>query len=69
MAPEEQLTCIYDHTGRFFADQRAVLKSDLLPALREEGIDLVAHTATSQRGSSGSSGSKSPTTSCRSSRR
>ena len=49
MAPEEQLTCIYDHTGRFFADQRAVLKNDLLPALREEGIDLVAHGDLSAR--------------------
>src|ERR687885_744435 len=49
MTPEEQLTCIYDHTGRFFADQRAALKNDLLPTLREEGIDLVAHGDLSAR--------------------
>ena len=43
MTPEEQLNRIYEHTKRFFADQRAVLQKDLLPALKKEGIDLVSH--------------------------
>ncbi len=43
MTPEEQLRCIHEHTGRFFADQRAVLEGELLPALKEEGIELVSH--------------------------
>ena len=43
MTPEEQLTRIYEHTKRFFADQREVLQEDLLPALKKEGIDLVSH--------------------------
>ncbi|MCA1715661.1 MAG: polyphosphate kinase 1 [Actinobacteria bacterium] len=43
MTPEEQLTRIYEHTKRFFDDQREVLQEDLLPALKKEGIDLVSH--------------------------
>ncbi len=43
MTPEEQLNCIREHTRDFFADQRAVLKQSLLPALKEEGIELAAH--------------------------
>ncbi|MDX6380421.1 MAG: polyphosphate kinase [Rubrobacteraceae bacterium] len=43
MTPEEQLNRIYEHTKRFFADQRAVLKEDLLPALKKEGVNLVSH--------------------------
>jgi polyphosphate kinase len=43
MTPEEQLTRVYEHTKRFFEDQREVLRKDLLPALKKEGIDLVSH--------------------------
>jgi polyphosphate kinase len=43
MTPEEQLNRIHEHTKRFFADQRTVLEEDLLPALKEEGINLVSH--------------------------
>ena len=43
MTPEEQLKCIHEHTERFFADQRVVLRDELLPALEEEGIKLVSH--------------------------
>src|SRR3954470_19989725 len=43
MTPEEQLNRIHEHTKRFFADQRAVLDNDLLPALKKEGINLVSH--------------------------
>jgi polyphosphate kinase len=43
MTPEEQLNRIYEHTKRFFADQRAALKEDLLPALKKEGVNLVSH--------------------------
>src|ERR687894_1427093 len=43
MTPEEQLIRIYKHTKRFFDDQREVLREDLLPALKKEGIDLVSH--------------------------
>lgn len=43
MTPEEQLTRIHEHTKHFFADQRAVLQEELLPALKEKGIDLVSH--------------------------
>ena len=43
MTPEEQLTRIYEHTKRFFDDQREVLQKDLLPALKKEGIDLIYH--------------------------
>ena len=49
MTPEEQLNCIHDHTERFFADQRAVLEKELLPALRKEGIKLVSHDDLSKR--------------------
>ncbi|HLL58177.1 MAG TPA: polyphosphate kinase 1, partial [Rubrobacteraceae bacterium] len=53
MTPEEQLTRIYEHTKRFFDDQREVLQKDLLPALKKEGIDLISHnelSASEQRG-------------------
>jgi polyphosphate kinase len=43
MTPEEQLNRIHDHTESFFAEQRRILEKELLPALREEGIKLVAH--------------------------
>ena len=43
MTPEEQLRRIHEHTGRFFADQRTVLEDELLPALKEEGIELTSH--------------------------
>jgi polyphosphate kinase len=43
MTPEEQLNRIHDHTESFFAEQRAVLEEDLLPALNGEGIKLVLH--------------------------
>ena len=43
MTPEEQLHRIYDHTGCFFADQRAVLEEKLLPALKKEGIEILSH--------------------------
>src|SRR4028119_87782 len=43
MTPEEQLTRIYEHTKRFFDDQREVLQKDLLPTLKKEGIDLVSY--------------------------
>jgi polyphosphate kinase len=43
MTPEEQLNRISEHTKNFFAEQRAALEKDLLPALREEGINLVSH--------------------------
>src|SRR3954466_7418430 len=43
MTPDEQLNCIHEHTKNFFAEQRAALEKDLLPALSEEGINLVSH--------------------------
>ena len=43
MTPEEQLNRIHDHTESFFAEQREILENELLPALKEEGIELVAH--------------------------
>jgi polyphosphate kinase len=43
MTPEEQLNRISEHTKNFFAEQRAALEKDLLPALSEEGINLVSH--------------------------
>jgi polyphosphate kinase len=43
MTPEEQLNRIHDHTGSFFAEQREILERELLPALKEEGIELVSH--------------------------
>jgi polyphosphate kinase len=43
MTPEEQLSCIHEHTKGFFAEQREILEKELLPALKEEGIELVAH--------------------------
>src|SRR5215212_4510509 len=43
MTPEEQLSCIHEHTKGFFAEQRETLEKELLPALKEEGIELVAH--------------------------
>jgi polyphosphate kinase len=49
MTPEEQLTRIYEHTRGFFADQRTVLETDLLPALKVEGIELVPHDDLSQK--------------------
>ena len=43
MTPEEQLASIHDHTEEFLALQREVLEKTLLPALREEGINLVPY--------------------------
>ncbi len=43
MTPEEQLSSIHDHTEEFLALQREVLEKTLLPALREEGINLVPY--------------------------
>ncbi|MDQ4003274.1 MAG: polyphosphate kinase 1 [Actinomycetota bacterium] len=43
MTPEEQLNRIREHTEGFFTDQRGVLEGELLPALREEGIELVPY--------------------------
>jgi polyphosphate kinase len=43
MTPEEQLSHIREHTGRFFAEQREILCGELLPALEREGINLVSH--------------------------
>ncbi|MDQ4042511.1 MAG: polyphosphate kinase 1, partial [Actinomycetota bacterium] len=43
MTPEEQLNRIHDHTESFFAEQREILERELLPALKEEGIELVSH--------------------------
>src|ERR671917_1876085 len=44
MTPEEQLNRIHDHTEGFFAEQREILGNELLPALKEEGIELVSHS-------------------------
>jgi polyphosphate kinase len=43
MTPEQQLSCIHDHTVGFFVEQRRVLEGDLFPALEEEGIRLIPH--------------------------
>ena len=43
MTPEEQLDRIHDHTEEFLARQREVLEKTLLPALREERINLVPY--------------------------
>jgi polyphosphate kinase len=43
MTPEEQLNRIREHTEGFFTNQRGVLEGELLPALREEGIELVPY--------------------------
>ncbi|MEJ7871057.1 MAG: polyphosphate kinase 1, partial [Rubrobacteraceae bacterium] len=48
MTPDEQLSRIYEHTRCFFTEQRAVLEKDLLPALKEEGINLVSYRDLSQ---------------------
>src|ERR687898_1066342 len=44
MTPEEQLNHIRDHAEGFFAEQREILERELLPALKEEGIELVSHS-------------------------
>src|ERR671914_784450 len=44
MTPEEQLNRIHDHTEGFFAEQREILGNELLPALKEQGIELVSHS-------------------------
>src|SRR3954452_9837018 len=49
MTAEEQLRRIHKHTERFFAEQRAVLADELLPALGEECIRLVSHEDLSGR--------------------
>jgi polyphosphate kinase len=43
MTPEQQLSCIHDHTVGFFVEQRRVLEGELFPALEEEGIRLIPH--------------------------
>ena len=43
MTPEEQLARIHDRTGEFLARQREVLEKTLLPALREERINLIPY--------------------------
>jgi polyphosphate kinase len=43
MTPEQQLSCIHDHTEGFFVEQRRVLEGELFPALEEEGIRLIPH--------------------------
>jgi polyphosphate kinase len=43
MTPEQQLSCIHDHTEGFFVEQRRVLEGELFPALKEEGIRLIPH--------------------------
>ena len=43
MTPEEQLGRIREHTASFFDEQREILKKELLPALKEQGIKLVPH--------------------------
>src|SRR3712207_5944236 len=43
MTPEQQLSCIHDHTVGFFVEQRRVLEGELFPALKEEGIRLIPH--------------------------
>jgi polyphosphate kinase len=43
MTPEEQLRRIHEHTCDFIGEQRRILREQLLPALAEAGIRLVAH--------------------------
>jgi len=43
MTPEEQLNRIGEHTRDFLAEQREILSGQLLPALAERGIKIVAH--------------------------
>jgi polyphosphate kinase len=43
MTPEEQLSCIHDHTEGFFVEQRRVLEGELFPALEGEGIRLIPY--------------------------
>ncbi len=43
MTPEEQLSRIHERTEFFFAEQRRVLREEILPALEEEGIRTVPH--------------------------
>jgi polyphosphate kinase len=43
MTPEEQLAEIHWRVERFFAEQRRILREELLPELERAGIYLVAH--------------------------
>ncbi len=49
MTPEEQLNRIREHAERFFVEQRRILKDDLFPALKKQGIKLVAHDSLPKR--------------------
>jgi polyphosphate kinase len=43
MTPEEQLLSIHDHTEEFFEERRRILNTELMPALEDEGIRMVAY--------------------------
>ena len=49
MTPEEQLGRVYQHTEGFLAEQREILREELLPALGEEGIKLVPYKKIGKR--------------------
>ncbi len=49
MTPEEQLGRVYEHTERFLAEQREILREDLLPALDEEGIKILPYNKIGRR--------------------
>ena len=49
MTPEEQLGRIYQHTAGFLAEQREILREQLLPALDEEGIKIVPYKTIGRR--------------------
>jgi polyphosphate kinase len=48
MSPEEQLDQIRVHTESFFAEQRRILKEELLPELEAEGVRLVSYQSLSK---------------------
>ncbi|MEJ7652095.1 MAG: hypothetical protein WKH64_01410 [Chloroflexia bacterium] len=49
MSPEEQLSRIHEHTTRFFAEQRRILREELLPALAKQGVNLRSHAELSKK--------------------
>lgn len=49
MSPEEQLAQIQVHTRAFFAEQRRILREELLPELEAEGIRIVPYNRLDRR--------------------
>lgn len=43
LTPEEQLSRVHERVREFFDERRLILEKEVLPALEEEGIKIVAH--------------------------